>query len=81
MVSVAVLELGKTVADAAGAVYVVLRPDGMLTPNEDVQVAVALSAPLVIFACKEAVEPFASRTLGLGGSTVIVSRSRSMVMV
>ncbi len=79
--SVAVLELGKRADDAAGAVYVVLRPDGMLTPNDDVQVAVALSAPLVIFACREAVELFASSTLGFGVSTVIVSRSRSMVTV
>jgi len=62
-------------------VYVVLRPDGMLTPNADVQVAVAFSVPLVMFACREAVDPFASSTLGFGLSTLIVSRSRSIVTV
>ena len=81
MLSVAVFDLEKSADVATGAVYVVLRPVGMLTPKDDVQKAVAFSAPFVIFACKEAVDPFASSTLGLGVSTLIVSKSRSIVTV
>jgi hypothetical protein len=73
MLSVAVLELGNIALDAAGAVYVVLRPEGMLAPCDDVQVAVALAAPLSMYALRAEVDPFASSTLGFGLLTLMVS--------
>jgi hypothetical protein len=75
-------DLEKNADVAACAGYVVLVPTGMFTPSELVQVAVALVAPFVIVACKEDVDwPSANSILGFGLSTVIVSRSRSMVTV